>query len=172
MADGLASNTEYLVKLAVQDKSGMVGYANQTLTVGNCAPASVMAISPSATIGCGGTVTLDASASKDVDGSIASYSWKLLYGTQSISKTGVTASVSQLGDKLVTGAKYSVTLTVKDNLGSSSSSSGSLTVQAGCVPVNNPPKCASATPSKSHISTMVSYCDGVPMGLMVTLVYM
>jgi len=159
-AAGISSNTQYLIVLEVRDAAGNIGTANSTLTVGNCNPTAVMAITPSTTITCGGTVTLDGSKSSDSDGSIASYSWKLLYGNQTVSKSGATAVVSQATDKLTPGVTYSVQLTVKDNLGgsssSSSSSSGVLTVQAGCVPPNNPPVCTNAKPSVTRISTLVS----------------
>jgi hypothetical protein len=151
-ADGLLSNTVYTVKLEVTDKSNLKGYANQTLTVGNCPPTAVIA-KPAASITCGGTVTLDGSGSKDVDGTIASYAWKLAYGNTTISKTGVTATVSQTADKLVAGATYQVTLTVKDDKSSSGMASGTLTVPL-CV--NNPPVCTGAYPSVARISTLVS----------------
>lgn len=155
-ADGLSGNTQYTVKLSVKDKSGLDGTATQTLSVGNCPPTAVMAVSPSATISCGGSVTMDASASKDADGSISSYTWKLLYGNQTVTKTGVTATVAQLADKLVTGATYALTLTVKDDLSGSNTSTGTLKVQTGCV-TNNPPVCTNAKPSVSRISTLVSF---------------
>lgn len=154
MADGLSGNTNYLIRLTVKDKQGASGTANQTLAVGNCAPTAAMAVTPSTTVACGGSATLDASASKDSDGSIASYSWKLVNGNQTITKSGLTAVVSQSADKLTPGATYAVTLTVKDNTGSSAVATGSLGVQAGCV--NKPPVCTNAKPSVTRISTLVS----------------
>lgn len=167
MADGLLSNTVYTVKLEVTDKSNQHGTANQTLTVGNCAPTAIIA-TPTASITCGGTVTLDGSASKDIDGTVASYAWKLVYGNTTVSKTGVTAAVSQKTDKLVSGATYQVTLTVKDDKGASGSATGTLTVPT-CV--NNPPVCTGAYPSVTRISTLVSLtvtlscrsCDSRPL---------
>lgn len=156
VADGLSSNTKYVIKLAVQDKGGLVGYASQNLTVGNCPPTAVMAILPTATLACDGAVTVDGTGSSDSDGTVASYSWKLVYGNQTVTKSGVTATVSYTADKLVSGATYAVTLTVKDNLGSSGTANGVLTVQAGCVVVNKPPNCAAAVPSVKRISTLVS----------------
>jgi hypothetical protein len=158
-ADGLATNTAYDILLTVTDKSGMSGTARQPLSVLNCAPTAIMAINPSAAIACNGAVTLDGSKSSDSDGTVVatSYTWKLAYGNQTISKTGVTASVNQATDKLVPGATYAVSLTVKDDKGSTSpAATGTLTVAAGCVAVNNPPVCANGIPSVTRISTLVS----------------
>lgn len=155
LSDKLSSNTKYTIQLTVTDKSAMTSLpVTQNLTVGNCNPTAAIA-NPTATVACGGSVTLDGSGSKDSDGTIASYAWKLVYGTQAISQSGATASLSQTTDQLASGQTYAVTLTVNDNLGGSNSINGVLTVVAGCV-TNKPPVCSAAVASITRISTMVS----------------
>jgi hypothetical protein len=160
LSDKLSSNTNYIIQLTVTDKSQMTSLpVTQNLAVGNCNPTAVIT-NPTATVACGGSVTLDGSGSMDPDGTIASYAWKLVYGTQSISKYGVTATFSQLTDQLATGQTYAVTLTVKDNLGGSNSTNGVLTVATGCV-TNKPPVCSGAVASITRISNLVSeWVDG------------
>lgn len=159
-ADGLATNTAYDILLTVTDKSGLPSNtARQALTVGNCAPTAALTVSPAApqTVPCNGGATLDGSKSSDTDGSVVSYAWKLVYGNQTITKSGSSASVSQTTDTLVPGATYSVSLIVKDDKGASSTAATSvLTVASGCVAVNNPPVCANAVPSMPRMSTLVS----------------
>ena len=77
------------------------------------------------------TAGVDASASTDADGTIASYSWN--WGDGSTAGTGVTASHSY-----ATAGTYTITLTVTDNGGLTATSTGSVTV-AAAPPVNQAP---------------------------------
>lgn len=154
--DGLASNTAYDILLTVTDKSGLSNSTRQALTVGNCAPTAAVTVNPQV-VPCNLGTTLDGAKSSDPDGTVVSYAWKLVYGNQTITKSGMSAAVSQTADKLVPGATYSVSLIVKDDKGTSSPAATSvLTVASGCVAVNNPPLCANAVPSMPRMSTLVS----------------
>jgi hypothetical protein len=153
-SDGLKTNTIYTLQLVVADKAGNIGTASTTLTVGNAKPVPVIKFVPAASVGCGGSVTLDATASTD-DGVISTYAWKLVSGASSVTKSGATAAVSQTTDKLTSGAVYNVTLTVTDDKGASASAVSTLKVAAGCV-VNTPPVCTNAKPNVTRISTLVS----------------
>eukprot|EP00775_Hariotina_reticulata_P009203 gene9203-9370_t len=146
-ADGLKTSTSYTVELTVTDTLGATGSATQVLSVGNCAPTAALTVFP-ATVACYGTASLSGAASSDVEGPIASYSWKLTSGTQSITKTGVTVTVSYIADNLTPGATYVVTLTVKDSAGASGTATGSFTVANGC---NNPPVCSNAVANQTTI---------------------
>ena len=79
------------------------------------------------TMAVGATVTLDASASRDTDGSIVTYEWDFGDGAKSTGKI-VTHTYSEVGT-------YAVTLTVTDNHGIKTSDT--LTVQVNRE--NNPP---------------------------------
>ncbi|MGH3497049.1 MAG: PKD domain-containing protein [Nocardioidaceae bacterium] len=117
----------YPVTLTVTDDKGATGTATKTVTVappsggpaGNQAP--VAAFSPSCT---GMTCGLDATASHDPDGSITAYAWS--FGDNS---TGAGATPSHTYS---TPNAYTVSLTVTDDKGGTSTVSHSVTaVQPG-----------------------------------------
>ncbi|MEN2736308.1 PKD domain-containing protein [Microbacterium sp. X-17] len=90
--------------------------------------------------------SVDASASTDADGTIASYSWNWGDGATS---TGVTSSHTY-----ATAGTYAVTLTVTDNGGATGTSSQSVTV----APIPNQPPTSSftVTPTNLSVSTDAS----------------
>jgi PKD repeat protein len=88
----------------------------------------------------GQQVSFDASASKDPDGTIAKYEWDLDGNGTYETNTGTTPTVNQT---YATEGKVNVSLRVTDNLGSSATTTRTLTVAK-----NQPPKAAlSASPN-------------------------
>lgn len=81
------------------------------------------------------SVRLDGSASKDPDGSIVSYQWKLISGPSSY-KIKTESAIQTIVSKLDSG-KYYFELTVKDNGGLSSKDTVEITVDK--IFVNHPP---------------------------------
>jgi len=91
-------------------------------TTANQAPNAVATVSQS-TVKEGKSVTFDASTSTDSDGSIVGYEWKDAEGTLLSTDTVFSHEFAQAGD-------YTVTLTVTDNDGASSSAQVSVKVNA------------------------------------------
>jgi PKD repeat protein/subtilisin family serine protease len=114
----------YTVTLTVTDNRGATNSASQMLTVTspNQPPVASFTFSP-ANPNPGDTVTFDASASSDPDGSIVSYSWNFGDGNTG---SGVTAS-----HVYSAAGTYTVTLTVTDNQGATSTAQK--TIQVGPV---------------------------------------
>ena len=156
LSDGLLTNTNYTIELVVKDVwNAASDVATQILKVGNCPPLAIITPPASTAVACGGSLTWLGDASSDPDASdiITSWSWKFTYNGTSISKSGSSATISYTADKLVSGATYAVSLTVKDNRGSSSAAAtSSMPVQAGCK-VNTPPVCTAAVASIPRISS-------------------
>lgn len=75
------------------------------------------------------TVSLDASASRDPDGSIASYNW--IFGDNSTGSGGPTAT-----HIFQSAGTYTITLNVQDNRGAVGSTTRQVTVSAGPAPAN------------------------------------
>ena len=98
----------YQVKLTVTDDKGATGTVTKPVTVtaapGNQNPVASFTATPTDL-----TVAVDASASSDPDGTIASYAWNFGDGATG---TGATAS-----HPYAASGTYTVTLTVTDNLG-------------------------------------------------------
>lgn len=118
-----AADGSYQVTLTVTDNNGKATTAEKTVAVStapNKPPVAAFTSSPS-----GSTVAFDASDSSDSDGTIASYAWKFGDGDTG---TGKTPSHTYAG----TGA-YSVTLTVTDNAGASTSLTKRVVVGSGIV---------------------------------------
>ena len=105
------SDGSFDVMLTVTDNRGDTATAARSVEVANEAPVAELSVS------CHGlTCGLDASASFDVDGPIVSYEWSLGDGTSS---TGGRTSHTYASE-----GDYSVTLTVTDDRGATSQSTG------------------------------------------------
>ena len=141
---GSAGN--YSVVLTVTDNDGLTATDAVTISVssptGNQPPTASFTLTPAS-----GqvplTVSVDATASSDPDGSIASYSWS--YGDGSTA-TGVTASYvySEPGN-------YDLVLTVTDNEGATATQTQSVSVTA---PGNQPPTAAFTASATSGVAPL------------------
>ncbi|UGQ47481.1 PKD domain-containing protein [Massilia endophytica] len=118
-----AAAGSYNVTLTVKDNKGATGSLSLPVTVNppaaNKPPVAAASANQSGKL----TVSFDASASKDTDGSIASYAWNFGDG-----KTGAGMKVSHV---YAAAGQYQATLTVKDNKGASASLPLTVTVTAG-----------------------------------------
>lgn len=111
----------YTVKLTVTDNVGATATATQTVTVvasGNTPPTASFTLIKSGLL-----VNVDASASTDSGGSIASYVWN--WGDSSTNSTGVTASHTYTA-----AGTYTQTLTVTDNGGATATATKSTIITA------------------------------------------
>ena len=128
-----ASPGIYTVTLTATDDLGVTGTATEQLTV----DAPTAAFTPSATVSApGATVSFDASGSTDPEGTITDYSWNL--GRGRIVDTGSTPSLQFRSWHR--GAR-TITLTVTNNYGQTSTATHTLTI-------DDPPT-AAFTPSAS-----------------------
>ena len=93
----------------------------------------------------GAPVTLDGSASRDPDGSIASYAWNFGNGT---SGSGATPSATY-----ATAGTFTVTLTVTDNSGATNQASTTVTV----TPNTQPPVANAGGPYAGTVSVAISF---------------
>ena len=116
-----ATGGSYDVTLTVTDDKGATATKTSSLTV--AAPQAPVAAFTSAVTGLG--VALDASGSRDPDGTIASYAWTFGDGAAS---TGVNATHTY-----ATPGSYDVTLTVTDDSGATATTTESVTVAAPTV---------------------------------------
>jgi len=98
----------------------------QAASTGNFAPTASCTATP-ATGAPPLDVSVDASASYDVDGSIASYSWN--WGDGSPAATGAAATHAY-----ATAGAYTITLTVTDNLGATGTATQSIIASSGNLP--------------------------------------
>jgi PKD repeat protein len=136
----------YTVTLAVTDNDGAAVDVTHTVTVKSSAPnvPPVASFTQSAeTVNVGETVSFDASASSDSDGTLVNYSWAFGDG---ISATGVTADHAYS----VAGT-YTVTLTVTDDDGSTDSTTTAVSITTPVVPNQSP--VASFTESAQTVSS-------------------
>ena len=139
---------DYTVVLTVTDIDGSTDSATSTVTVSapsvppaNQPPVASFTANPSS-----GevqlTVSLDATASYDPDGTFLSYYWNYGDGTTG---SGLTASHTY-----TIANTYTVTLTVTDNDGSTDSATSTITVSAPSVPpVDQPPTASIVNPVDS-----------------------
>jgi len=111
---------EYLVTLRVVDDDGAAGSKKASITVKNRSPVADLAASATI-LDKKETVTFDASPSYDPDGTIVAYSWDFGDGTTA---TGVTVDHAYSED-----GNYTVTLTVTDDDGASSSVGAEIVVE-------------------------------------------
>ena len=104
-----AANGTYTVTLTVTDNVGTTATATHQVVAVNQAPTASVSLQQLSAR----KVKLDASASSDPDGTIASYSWD--FGDGSAAATGATVMHTYATD-----GQYTVTLTVTDDLGEAS----------------------------------------------------
>ncbi len=118
------------------------------LSIYNLAPQASFTASPSSAP-TGATVNFDASASKDPDGTIAKYEWDLDGNGTYETDTAATASASRA---YATPGERTVGLRVTDNLGSTATTTRTLTTQ------NSPPTASfTATPNPVQTGNAVTY---------------
>jgi PKD repeat protein len=136
------------IGLEVIDDKGARAKATRTLTIQNSPPSASFTISPNpASIGA--TVTFDAAASKDTDGTIAKYEWDLDGDGSYETDSGTTAAIS--GSYGTTGER-TIRLRVTDNQGAVTTAAKTLTVQ------NAPPSASfTATPESAPTGTTVTF---------------
>ncbi|MGN6445468.1 PKD domain-containing protein [Amnibacterium sp.] len=132
----------YSIVLRVTDDHGATSSVTKQVTVSaaNQAPAASFTSSVN-----GLGASFDASASKDSDGSIASYAWD--FGDGSAIETDTTASTAHTYSK---GGSYTVSLTVTDNQGATDTVKHAVTVAAP-----NQPPTASFTSATSGLTVNV-----------------
>jgi PKD repeat protein len=146
----------YTVTATVTDNLGATSTKSATVVVTsiNKPPIAAVSATPSSAYG-PVTVSASAASSTDLDGTITSTVINFGDGT---SVTGVTASHSYPNAGI-----YTVTATVTDNLGASSSASTSVTVKAPEVVVSSPANGASVT---SPVHVVASGFSGNPVTTM------
>jgi len=139
-----AHNGTYTVTLTVTDDDGAISSTSAVKSVGNSPPVASFTESAE-TVYTGITITFDASASYDPDGSIVSYYWDFGDGTNA---TGVS-----VGHAYSDNGTYTVTLTVTDDDGATDTAASTKTI------LNRSPV-ASFTESATTVSTdTVIYFD-------------
>lgn len=119
-------NGTYIVKLVVTDDDGATAFTNATKYVLNRNPVANFTDSPQNAY-TGDTITFNATASYDTDGTIARYAWN--FGDGNI--TTVTTPI--VNHSYADNATYSITLAVTDNDGASDITLANKTV------LNRPP---------------------------------
>jgi PKD repeat protein len=118
----------YTVTLTVRDSAGQTAFATQTITIQNDAPTARFTVTPgapSAPTGTDTAVLLDATSSTAASGrTIVAYNWTVTgTGPHSDPPGGATQSLI-----LRAPGVYSITLTVTDNAGKTSSATQNITV--------------------------------------------
>ncbi|ESP86882.1 PKD domain-containing protein [Candidatus Halobonum tyrrellensis] len=123
---------EYTVGVTVTDDEGATATATQTVSVSaappeNEAPSASFTVSPDAPEA-GQSVSFDASASSDADGSVASYAWNFGDGD---SATGATPAHT-----FDSAGEYTVELTVTDDDGGTATATRTVSVSAALTPAD------------------------------------
>jgi YD repeat-containing protein len=136
------------IGLRVIDNKGATATTTRTVTIQNSPPAASFTATPNPA-SVGATVTFDASASKDSDGSIAKYEWDLdgngTYETESGTTPAISGSFGTVGEK-------TIGLRVTDNEGGTATATKTLVVQ------NTPPNASfTATPETAPTGTTVTF---------------
>jgi PKD repeat protein len=137
-----ASSSSVTVKLRVTDDGGATDTSSLELTVNNRAPSATFTVSPNPAL-TDQTVTFDASASNDPDGTITNYKWDLDGNGSFEVDTGSTDTVSRV---YATSGPVTVRLLVTDDDGTTAQASRTLTV-------NDRPPTASFTISPNPAPT-------------------
>jgi PKD repeat protein len=131
------------VTLTVTDSGGWQAIATHTVSVGDQQPSAAFSVSPSAPVA-GQAVSFDGSSSSDPDGSIVSYAWTFGDGSAGSGAAAHHAYASP--------GSYTVTLSVTDNSGNSSSVSETVTV------AHSPPVASfSYSPTAPVVAQAVSF---------------
>lgn len=129
----------YTVTLTVVDDDGAIGTATAdiTVTVVNQAPVAAFTLAP-AEGAVPLTVAFDGRGSSDVDGSITTYAWDFGEGS--------TATGEQVNHEFTVAGDYTVTLTVTDDTGVSTSVAQVVTVREAQVANRAPTVTVAASP--------------------------
>jgi len=136
------------VGLRVTDNNGDTGTTTKAVTVQNRPPPTATFQAP-ASAKIGETVTFDASASKDADGTIAKYEWDLDGNGSYETSTGATATTTKA---FATPGTFTVGLRVTDNNGSTATTTSTITA------TNRAPTASfTATPSTAPTGTSVTF---------------
>jgi PKD repeat protein len=116
----------YTVTLTVTDANGAAAAVTHPVTVANRPPSAAFRVRPAAPVRTQ-LVTFDGSASSDPDGPLGSYAWS--FGD------GARASGPRATHRFAARGAYTVALTVTDADGATASTSQTLTVGRGGVPI-------------------------------------
>jgi hypothetical protein len=133
-APKVTTTTNIVFKLTLTNAAGRTAEDSVTITVKrvNLAPSADAGTTQE--VKAGTQVTLDGSASKDTDGSIAKYNWKQKSGTQ-VALTGeTTAKASFLAPTVSTNTELQFELTVEDNEGATATQNVTIKVTPANVP--------------------------------------
>ncbi|MFN0159735.1 MAG: PKD domain-containing protein, partial [Burkholderiales bacterium] len=148
----------YTITLTVTDNGGATASTTRQVTVSpaNVPPTASFTTTPSSTT-VGQSVSLNAGASVDTDGSIVNYQWDFGDGT-SFPAVGVTNASPTTSKSYAAAGTYTITLTVTDNGGATTSTTRQVTVN---VPGNVPPTASfTSTPSSTTVGVSVSLDAG------------
>ena len=136
------------IGLKVVDGKGATGKTTRTVTIQNSPPSASFTVAPNPA-SVGATVTFDAAASKDPDGTIAKYEWDLNGDGTYETDTGTTAAIS---GSYGTVGERTIRLRVTDNEGGVTTATKALVVQ------NTPPTASfTATPESAPTGTTVTF---------------
>ena len=114
------------VGLRVTDNDGKTGTTTRTVTITNRAPTASFTASPT-TANTRQTVSFDATASSDPDGTIATHEWDLDGNGSYETNTGATKTTTKVYDTL---GSVTVGLRVTDNNGGTATTTRAVTVQS------------------------------------------
>ncbi|WP_158559118.1 PKD domain-containing protein [Deminuibacter soli] len=126
---------EYIFQLNIQDNLGASSWAVVKVTVQkaiNLLPLAVINKADTAIVAPQSAVTLDASKSYDVDGTITKYQWKQESGPAQTTIANAAGSVTQ-ATKLTTAGNYVFSVVVTDNNGATNSAKVTIRVSKAIV---------------------------------------
>ncbi len=139
---------DFTVTLTVTDDKGATASASETITVGSDNIAPIAKILASSTTGVAPfTITLDGGQSTDSDGTISTYQWSASNGLNA-DTASVDFTFQQAGD-------FTVTLTVTDDKGASSSTNETISVAD-----NQPPTAKIVASDISGVAPLTVSLDG------------